>query len=103
MNRLRNAIEGEKITEKQSLNPIIYVVSAKRIVRRITGLYFESRQALEYTLTGMSYGTSFSDKNYAITALLENGELIARNLHECKRVILLNDEQFQTDKKQITK
>lgn len=88
---------------KNSLNPIIYVVSAKRIVRRITGLYFESRQVLEYMLTGMSYGTSYAEKNYAIAALLDNGELTSRNLHENKRVILLNDEQFRIDKEQGTK
>lgn len=103
MNRLKKAIESEKITGKQSLNPIIYVVSAKRIVHRITGLCFESRQALEYTLTGMSYGTSYAEKNYAIAALLDNGELITRNLHESKQVILLNNEQLQFDKEQRTK
>lgn len=81
-----------------SLNPVIYVVSTKRVVRRIVGLHFVSRQVFEYTLTGMSYGTSFAEKNYAIAALLENGEMISRNLHKSKWVILANNEQFQIDR-----
>lgn len=85
----------------KSINPVIYVVSTRRVVRRIDSLCFENRKSLEYMLTGMTYGTSFAEKNYAIVALLEGSELITRNLHEKQRDVLFYNKQFQIDKELI--
>lgn len=85
----------------ESINPIIYVVSTKRVVRRIDGLHFENRQSLEDMLTGISYGTIYAGKNYAIVSLLNNGELITRSLYERHRTVLHNSEKFQIDKELV--
>lgn len=86
----------------KSINPIIYVVSTRRVVRRIDNLCFESWKSLEYMLTGMNYGTFFAEKNYAIVALLKGSELITRNLHEKQKDVLFYNNQFQTDRELIT-
>lgn len=86
----------------KSINPIIYVVSTRRVVRRIDSLCFENLKFLEYMLTGMRYGTSFAEKNYAIVSLLKGSKLITRDLHEKQKDVLFYNKQFQTDRELIT-